>query len=70
MPIRVGQSVKSEPEFRFHNKGENEERVYHLIQTVVRRIRAEGAPKTVKKTDIRKTKTTKTPVKTKGKKKR
>jgi hypothetical protein len=68
LPVGVGRSPKSEPEFRFHNKGENEERVYRLMQTVVRRIRAEGAPKTVKKTDLRKTKA-KTPAKTKGKKK-
>jgi hypothetical protein len=40
MPVRIGKGPKGEPEFRFHvmdgNKGE---RVYRLIQTVVRRIR-------------------------------
>jgi len=68
MPVRLGQSPKSEPEFRFHEKGESEERVYRLMQTVVRRIRAEGASRTAKKTDLRKTKA-RTPAKTKGKKK-
>jgi hypothetical protein len=43
LPIQVGTGPKSEPEFRFHQKeGRNEERVYHLIQTVVRRVREEG----------------------------
>jgi hypothetical protein len=64
MPIRVGKSPKSEPEFRFHTKdGGNEERVYRLTQTVVHRIR-EGRPPGVspKKTKSR------TPAKTRGKK--
>ncbi len=44
LPIRVGQDSKGEPEFRFHDMdGTKEERVYRLIQTVVRRIREEGA---------------------------
>jgi hypothetical protein len=43
LPIRLGTSPKSEPEFRFRTKGDNEERVYRLMQTVVRRIREGGA---------------------------
>jgi SH3-like domain-containing protein len=43
LPIRVGKSPKGEPEFRFQEMGANrEERVYRLIQTVVRRIREDG----------------------------
>ena len=43
MPVRVGKGPRGEPEFRFRVMGGNrEERVYHLIQTVVRRVR-EGA---------------------------
>ena len=43
LPIRVGKSPKDEPEFRFKEMGANgEERVYRLIQTVVRRIREDG----------------------------
>jgi hypothetical protein len=43
LPIRVGRGPKNEPEFRFHEKdGGKSERVYHLVQTVVRRIREEG----------------------------
>ncbi len=43
MPIRIGESPKNEPEFRFHVLGsDKDERVYRLIQTVVRRIRAPG----------------------------
>jgi hypothetical protein len=40
LPIVVGKSPTGEPEFRFHlmNAG-TEERVYHLVQTVVRRVR-------------------------------
>jgi hypothetical protein len=40
LPIQMGKSAKGEPEFRFHvmDPGK-EERVYRLIQTVVRRIR-------------------------------
>lgn len=42
LPIVVGKGNKGEPEFRFHvMDGGKEERVYHLIQTVVRRVREE-----------------------------
>lgn len=45
MPVRVGKGPKDEPEFRFRAMGGNkEERVYRLIQTVVRRIRQGGEP--------------------------
>ena len=45
LPIHVGKGPKNEPEFRFHvMDGAKEERVYHLVQTVVRRVR-EQAPK-------------------------
>src|SRR6267154_2247958 len=40
LPIRIGKGPKDEPEFRFRViDGKKEERVYHLIQTVVRRVR-------------------------------
>jgi hypothetical protein len=40
LPIHVGKSPKNEPEFRFYTADEEkEERVYRLMQTVVRRIR-------------------------------
>jgi hypothetical protein len=43
LPIRLDQGPKNEPEFRFHEMdGEKNERVYRLIQTVVRRIREPG----------------------------
>jgi hypothetical protein len=43
LPIRVGKSPKGEPEFRFQEmEGNKEERVYRLMQTVVRRIREDG----------------------------
>jgi hypothetical protein len=42
MPVRIGKGPKDEPEFRFHEVGDKDERVYRLIQTVVRRIRAPG----------------------------
>jgi hypothetical protein len=44
MPIRTGKGPKGEPEFRFGvmDPGK-EERVYHLVQTVVRRVREEGS---------------------------
>jgi len=43
LPIRVGKGSKGEPEFRFHvMEGNKEERVYHLVQTVVRRVKEEG----------------------------
>src|SRR6202051_901899 len=60
MPVRIGTGPKGEPEFRFRSKdanppagnspgANNDERVYRLIQTVVRRIRDDGSialPKT------------------------
>jgi hypothetical protein len=43
LPIRVGKGPKGEPEFRFRvMDGNKEERVYRLIQTVVRRVREPG----------------------------
>jgi hypothetical protein len=40
LPVRVGKGPKGEPEFRFRvMDGNKDERVYHLIQTVVRRVR-------------------------------
>ena len=43
LPIRTGKGSKNEPEFRFHvMDGNKEERVYRLIQTVVRRVREDG----------------------------
>jgi len=43
LPIRVAKGPKGEPEFRFHVMDPaKEERVYHLVQTVVRRVREEG----------------------------
>ncbi|HEY6944404.1 MAG TPA: SH3 domain-containing protein [Candidatus Acidoferrum sp.] len=43
LPIRVGKGPKDEPEFRFHvAEGNKEERVYRLMQTIVRRIREPG----------------------------
>lgn len=43
LPIRTGKGPKEEPEFRFHiMDGGKEERVYRLMQTVVRRIREPG----------------------------
>jgi hypothetical protein len=46
LPVQTGKDAKGEPEFRFHvmDPGK-EERVYRLIQTVVRRVREPGAPK-------------------------
>ena len=54
MPVRIGTGPKGEPEFRFRSKdvipsagnsqvAHNDERVYRLIQTVVRRIREDGS---------------------------
>lgn len=46
LPIQTGKGPKGESEFRFHvMDGAKEERVYHLIQTVVHRVRAESASK-------------------------
>jgi hypothetical protein len=43
LPVRIGRSPKGDPEFRFRvMDGNKEERVYRLMQTVVRRIREEG----------------------------
>ena len=43
LPIRTGKGPKDEPQFRFHvMDGDKEERVYRLMQTVVRRIREPG----------------------------
>ena len=43
LPIRTGKGPKDEPEFRFHiMDGDKAERVYRLMQTVVRRIREPG----------------------------
>jgi SH3-like domain-containing protein len=43
LPIRVGKGPKDEPEFRFQVlDGNKQERVYRLIQTVVRRVRGPG----------------------------
>jgi hypothetical protein len=43
MPVRVDKGPKGEPEFRFRQMiGPKEERVYHLTQTVVRRVREPG----------------------------
>jgi Bacterial SH3 domain len=43
MPIRLYKGPKGEPEFRFRQmNGPKEERVYHLTQTVVRRVREPG----------------------------
>ena len=40
LPIQLGQSATGEPEFRFHvMERDKPERVYRLIQTVVRRVR-------------------------------
>ena len=44
LPIRIGKDPKGAPEFRFHViGGAKDERVYHLIQPVVRRVREERA---------------------------
>jgi hypothetical protein len=44
LPIRMARSPKNEPEFRFHViDGDKDEHVYRLMQTVVRRIREDGA---------------------------
>jgi hypothetical protein len=43
LPITITRGPRNEPEFRFHDMDGNKgERVYRLIQTVVRRIRQEG----------------------------
>lgn len=49
-PVGLGKGPKAEPEFRFRLMDKKEERVYRLIQTVVRRVREEtpAAPKAAK----------------------
>ena len=48
LPIRTGKNPKNEPEFRFRVMDDpKEERVYHLIQTVVRRVRDDSTPKKI-----------------------
>ena len=43
MPIRIGRGPKEEPEFHFQVMGgSKEERVYRLMQTVVRRVREDS----------------------------
>jgi hypothetical protein len=39
LPIEVGKSAAGQPEFRFMNSDSKNERVYRMIQTVVRRVR-------------------------------
>jgi Bacterial SH3 domain len=47
LPIRVGKGPAGEPEFRFHvMDGAKQERVYHLVQTVVRRLKEEPGKST------------------------
>jgi SH3-like domain-containing protein len=54
LPIRLSMGPKNEPEFRFHEMaGPRDERIYRLIQTVVRRIR-DGEVTSTKKTSARK----------------
>jgi hypothetical protein len=63
MPVRIGTGPKGESEFRFRSKdvipsagnsqvANNDERVYRLIQTVVRRIREDGSIALPKKSKI------------------
>jgi hypothetical protein len=48
LPVQVGKGSKGEPEFRFHvMDGAKEERVYHLVQTVIRRVREESPKSSV-----------------------
>jgi hypothetical protein len=48
LPVLVGKGPKGEPEFRFHVMDDAKEvRVYHLIQTMVRRVKEEGSGKKV-----------------------
>lgn len=49
LPVQVDKSPKGEPEFRFHIMArKKEERVYRLIQTVVRRVREDKSSSLVK----------------------
>jgi len=44
LPVNIEKGPKGEPEFRFHEMGAaKEDRVYHLVQTVIRRVREEPA---------------------------
>ena len=46
LPVKIGKGPKGEPEFRFHvMDGAKDERVYRLIQTVVRRVREDNPAK-------------------------
>lgn len=43
LPVQIGKSPKGDPEFRFREMdGNKDERVYRLMQTIVRRIREGG----------------------------
>jgi SH3-like domain-containing protein len=45
LPVIVDKGPKGEPQFRFHSKeGDKQERVYRLMQTVVRRVRENERP--------------------------
>jgi len=63
MPVRIGTGPRGEPEFRFRSRdvnpsagnsqvANNDERVYRLIQTVVRRIREDGSIALPKKSKV------------------
>jgi hypothetical protein len=40
LPVQIEKGAQGEPQFRFHEMdGAKQERVYHLVQTVIRRIR-------------------------------
>jgi hypothetical protein len=39
LPVEVGEGAKGEPEFRFQEMDTREQRVYHLLHTVIRRER-------------------------------
>jgi hypothetical protein len=41
LPVQVGKGAKGEPQFQFHEKDDGELRVYHLVQTVIRRMKTE-----------------------------
>jgi hypothetical protein len=49
LPVQIGKGPQGEPEFRFRDMdGVRGERVYHLVQTVIRRVRQEPAPGSAK----------------------
>jgi hypothetical protein len=55
LPIQMGKGAQGEPEFRFHDmQGAKEERVYHLVQTVIRRERTESPKAATKRKTARK----------------